>query len=378
VAFAEAGAAVDYEPLREELAAFLDGRAGEYGFFFEDLRTGSTFGYNARASFHGASTFKVPLNLYLFGEIAAGRVNPNLYLTYRETHYEGGTGYLHLKPFGSSFRIERLARDSIVYSDNVATNMLLGYLGRSNVVAFMRGLGATAVSDRDNVTCAEDLVLYFRAVLAFAGEQPEHGERLLSYLRNTVYRDRIPAALPPGIPVAHKTGNWPAQGSWHDGGIVEHPYRPYIIVVLSRNAPGYSYACATIREVSRRVYAYQDDPFYRLTVEVDGEPVVLSGVLNRDGRFLVPVRGFVDFLPGYAVQWLPAERAVRILGAGEEVLRLDADSGLVLYGGRSYLPLRRLGEELGYAVSWDADRAMVQLVTRTLPEQGPGGVEELV
>ena len=357
---AGAGAAVDYEPLRAELAAYLDGRAGEYGFLFVDLRNGTSFGYNAREPFHGASTFKVPLNLYLFREVAAGRVNPDLRLVYREVHYEGGTGHLQHEPFGSLFSVGRLARDSIVYSDNVATNILLGHLGRRNVIEYMRGLGATAASDRANVTCAEDLALYWRAVLEFAREHPEHGERLLGYLRRTEYRDRIPAALPPGVPVAHKTGGWPAERSWHDGGIVEHPQRPYILVVLSRDVPGYAYACATIREVSRRVYAYQDDPFYRLTVAVDGRPRTLSGVLNRDGRFFVPVRGFVDLLAGYAVQWLPDERAVRILDAEREVLRLDDDSGLMLHEGRSYLPLRRIGAELGYAVSWDAGTATVQ------------------
>jgi beta-lactamase class A len=357
---AGAGAAVDYEPLREELTAYLDGRAGEHGFFFVDLGTGTSIGYNARDPFHGASTFKVPLNLYLFREIAAGRVNPDLLLVYRKAHYEGGTGCLREKPFGSAFRIGRLARDSIVYSDNVAANMLLGHLGRSNVVEYMRGLGATAASDQANVTCAEDLALYFRAVLEFAREHPEHGEQLLGHLRNTVYRDRIPAALPPGASAAHKTGDWPAQGSWHDGGIVEHPQRPYIVVVLSKNVPGYAYACATIREISRRVYAYQDDPFYRLTAAVDGRPFTLSGALKRDGRFFVPVRSFVELLPGYAVQWLPDERAVRILEADREILRLDGDSRLALHKGRSYLPLRQIGEELGYAVSWDASTATVQ------------------
>lgn len=91
---AGAGAAVDYEPLREELTAYLDGRAGEHGFFFVDLGTGTSTGYNARDPFHGASPFKVPLNLYLFREIAAGRVNPDPLLVYRKAHYEGGTGCL--------------------------------------------------------------------------------------------------------------------------------------------------------------------------------------------------------------------------------------------------------------------------------------------
>ncbi|MBE0467406.1 MAG: serine hydrolase, partial [Candidatus Desulforudis sp.] len=347
-----ADTALDYQPFGEELAAFLDGQAGVYGVYLIDLNSGASLGYNEKETFHGASTFKVPLNLYLFEQVAAGRVNPDGYLMYREAHYEEGTGYLHKEEFGTYFRIERLARDSIVYSDNVATNMLLGYVGRRNVTAHMRALGGTAVSDQANVTCAADLALYFQGVLEFARRQPVHGERLLGYLRNTVHGDRIPQSLPAKIPVAHKTGDWPAQRSWHDAGIVEHPIRPYILAVLSKNTPGYVYACATIREVSRRVYEYQSDPFFHLTVYIDGQPVELSGALNRDGRFLVPVRAFVDLLAGYTVRWLPEDRAVLILDAeGRISARLTVDSsGLVLHRGRTYLPSRQAGEILGYTV----------------------------
>jgi beta-lactamase class A len=371
---------IDYEPLRQELADFLDGRTGEYGVYLIDLRSGAFCGYNAREIFHGASTFKVPLNLYLYEEIAAGRVDPNTYLAYREGHYEEGTGYLQEQPFGSSYRIERLARDSIIYSDNVATNMLLGYLGRSRVVEYMRMLGGTAVSDQANTTCAEDLALYFRAVLEFAREHPEHGERLLNHLRNTVHRDRIPRSLPPGIPVAHKIGNWPAQGSWHDAGIVGHPFRPYIIAILSKNTPGYVYACAVVRDVSRRAYDYQSNPFFDLMVYMDGHPVSLPGVLNRDGRFLVPVRAFVGLLSGYAVQWIPDERTVLILDSGGRIaLRLEDDTAeLIFYRGRTYLPLRRISEQLGYVVRWDPETDSVHLSRAAGKERDSGGGQNFV
>jgi beta-lactamase class A len=45
--------------------------------------------------------------------------------------------------------------------------------------------------------------------------------------------DRLPAMLPAGVIVAHKTGELP--GVRNDGGIVRCPGESYIIVVMSRD-----------------------------------------------------------------------------------------------------------------------------------------------
>ena len=72
------------------------------------------------------------------------------------------------------------------------------------------------------------------------------------------FNQEIPAGLPPGTKVAHKTG-W-ITGVLHDAAIVYVPKRrPYILVVLTRNIPDQNVARALIADISRMVYEHAMD-----------------------------------------------------------------------------------------------------------------------
>jgi len=65
----------------------------------------------------------------------------------------------------------------------------------------------------------------------------------------------IPAGLPPGTRVAHKTG-W-ITGVLHDGAIVyPNGGKPYVLVVLTRGIPDVKVAQSLIADISRLVYAH--------------------------------------------------------------------------------------------------------------------------
>ena len=64
------------------------------------------------------------------------------------------------------------------------------------------------------------------------------------------FNDEIPAGLPPGTPVAHKTGSITA--TLHDAAIVYPPARrPYVLVVLTRNISQPAAARQLIADISR-------------------------------------------------------------------------------------------------------------------------------
>ena len=83
----------------------------------------------------------------------------------------------------------------------------------------------------------------------------------------------IPAGLPPGTPVAHKTGQ--ITGVLHDAAIVYPPGRaPYVLVVLTSGIPDEKLARSLIVDLSRSVYAHAT----RNTPPADGpRPQALSG-----------------------------------------------------------------------------------------------------
>ena len=73
------------------------------------------------------------------------------------------------------------------------------------------------------------------------------------------FNGEIPAGLPPGTNVAHKTG-W-ITGVLHDAAIVYPPGRkPYVLVVLTRDIPDDKIARQLIADISRLVYEHAMQP----------------------------------------------------------------------------------------------------------------------
>lgn len=247
-----------YADLKRRLEEIIAGKKGTYGIYVMDLKTGAELGIHGKEVFHGASTIKIPLNLYLYRQIAAGKVDPDTMLTYRKEHAEGGSGILNREKPGTMYSIRRLSEYSIVFSDNTAANMLFSYLGYARVKDFMRSLGGTVIHPTQNTTCPRDMALYMAKTVEFAQNNPEIGNRLVRSLENTIYNDRIPEPLPDGTQVAHKIGNWSPAGTYNDVGWVKHPERPYIIAVLTKDVPGAAKANKVIQDISAAVYRYQE------------------------------------------------------------------------------------------------------------------------
>lgn len=363
----------EYMELKSKLEQLIQDEKGTYGVCVVDIGSGEGLGLNQWETFHAASTFKLPLNLYLYEQIAAGKVNSYTKLIYRQEHYEGGTGRLQYEPFESTFSINQLSKYSIVYSDNVATNMLLSYLGRPKVKNYMRSIGGVTVSDDKNVTCPWDMALYMAKILDFTSRHPKLGNELMGNLQNTIFNNRIPKLLPGNIKIAHKIGNWPPTGSYHDVGYVQHPEKPYIIAILSKDTPCIDRAFEVIQRISRIVYDYQSK-LAAINLLFNGRPLKTgSPPVVENGRVLVPVRVIAEAMNA-GVRWDDLNDTVTILKPGKDIfLRLGSRSAIIngvemtltappqIVEGRTMVPLRFIGEALDAVVNWESTTKTVSV-----------------
>lgn len=243
-----------YEALKSELENYISQLAGMYGIYFMDLKTGEQFGINAREKFLAASTFKIPLNMYIYKKIRDGEIDPADTIEYTEDDYEEGAGIIRYnETFGKNYTVKELQRLSIVYSDNVAVNMLLRLVGRENVKNYMRQLGGRIVDDNNNTSCPEDMALYLKKAYGLYKNKDRYAKELIENMIETNFCDRLPVLLPKGVKVAHKTGN--LIGVVHDAGIV-FAKRPYIIVVMSKGVVSDKDANNAIAGISKKVYEY--------------------------------------------------------------------------------------------------------------------------
>jgi beta-lactamase class A len=238
--------------LKSRLSDYIGKQQGKYGFYYINLITKEEFGLNEKDEFIAASTTKLPMNMLLYREIEAGRIDPGSILTYREENYEPGTGIIQKSEFGTTYTVREAARLSIVYSDNCAMNMIIDLLGIDNIRKYMQDLGGTVYYGENHRTCPYDLAVYAARLYEFYRESPEIAGILIEDLQNTIWNDRINKLLPKEVKVPHKIGNYPKV--YNDVGIV-FASKPYAIAVMSDNTE-YETASDVIATISKMIYDY--------------------------------------------------------------------------------------------------------------------------
>lgn len=240
-------------PLQNDLNDFLRDKAGTYGVYIFDLQSGDSVGIGQGDVFPTASTFKVPMVMYIFDLIAHGRASLTDKLAYADADYEDGTGVLQESVSADdTYPVQQLMELAIRHSDNIATNMLLRHFGRENVYAYMTKLGGHVVTqDNMNVSTPADMGLYLRELFNPQVTKPEHRDLLLQWMENTDFHDRLEAGLPDGVKVAHKIGTLP--NVCNDVGVIFTPRHTLIVSVMSQDA-GEDYAAEVIAGISQVTY----------------------------------------------------------------------------------------------------------------------------
>ena len=159
-------------------------------------------------------------------------------------------------------------RAMITVSSNFAANLLIERLGVENIRRTVTPLGADGmqvlrgVEDQkafdkglNNTTTARALlVLLERIAPGECGRPGRQTRRWSRSLQRQKFNDAIPAGVPAGIVVAHKTGN--ITRIHHDAAIVLAP-RPYVLVILVRGIEQLEKSAALMASVSRAVYQSQ-------------------------------------------------------------------------------------------------------------------------
>jgi len=272
-------------PGSDSLAAHIRERAAQVpgaviGVAFHDLQTNDSLFLNADDSFHAASTMKVPVMIELFRRIDAGALglDQGILLVNQFGSIVDGSPYAldqgddsdssAYRLVGSRVPVRDLIDRMITRSSNLATNALIELVGARQADATAHALGARNIrvlrgvedgkafaAGLNNTTTARDLDVLLEAIETGRAASAGSCTRMRDILLHQEFNTEIPAGLPAGTKVAHKTG-W-ITGVLHDAAIV-YPAgrRPYVLVVLTRGIPDEKVARSLIVDVSRLVYAH--------------------------------------------------------------------------------------------------------------------------
>jgi len=227
------------------------------------------------AVFHAASTMKIPVMIELFAQADLHRLRLDDPLPVRNQFASivDGSPY-SLDPaedsdqevyraLGGTLTLRQLCEAMITVSSNLATNLLIEKLGVENIRGRVRKLGADGMSvlrgvedgkafraGLVNTTTARGLMVLLEKIgRGKAVDRAASGE-MVEILKRQRFDAAIPAGLPAGTPVAHKTGT--ITKIHHDAGIV-YAARPYVLVVLVRGIQEEKESAALIAAITRTV-----------------------------------------------------------------------------------------------------------------------------
>ena len=240
--------------LEKRIAAELYSYHGQMSVFVDDLQ-GRTVEIGADETFETASTIKAYILAALYLQAGRGKASLDQTITYRPEHFVDGAGMLRALGVGAALKVRDAATMMIICSDNIATNMVIDYLGLETINACIRELGFAQTVlhnplhfdryDRLGTTTPRDYAALFARLARGELVSPGASAEMLSIFRSQHYNAMLTAGFPPYYLDCEETGDpeliWVASKSGsmdacrNDGGIVHTPYGEYVIVLMNKN-----------------------------------------------------------------------------------------------------------------------------------------------
>jgi len=244
--------------------------------FFRTLDDSGEWSVRPDDTFHAASTMKVPVMIELFHQVKQGKLKLTDQIAVKNEFHSivDGSPY-QLSPDddseaglykaeGQSRSLSDLCELMITVSSNFATNLLIEKLGVENIRATIHSLGADGVvvlrgvedgkafeKGLNNTTTAHGLAMLMEAIAQGKAVDAASSQDMTAILKRQKFNEGIPAGLPAGIEVAHKTGE--ITKIHHDAAIV-FARRPYVLVILVRGLADVKQSAALMKDISRELY----------------------------------------------------------------------------------------------------------------------------
>lgn len=240
--------------LEKRIAAELASYDGKMGIYLDDLK-GNVVAINEKEPFETASTIKAYILAALYEQVEKNTLSLDDPLVYKKEHFVEGSGVFRELSYGATLAVKDVAALMIVISDNIATNMMIDYIGLDQINACIQRLGCLDTVlhnpidfnryERLGTSTPCDYASLFIRLAKRELISPAASEAMIEIYKRQHYNGMLTRDFPPYfldcedtgeeelIYVASKSGCMDA--CRNDGGIVHTPYGDYVIVMMHKN-----------------------------------------------------------------------------------------------------------------------------------------------
>jgi beta-lactamase class A len=272
--------------LEYDLNKLCDAQPFHTGWYVKILRTGDTLQRHGDVVVPSASTRKIAIMMTVLKAVNEGKLALNQPVTMAAKYQKNDSGcFQHLQP-GFVIQLRDALVMSIIVSDNTCTGVLADLIGLESINALCQSIGMTGTThrygippagmagylpaDATNATTPADVGHLLEIILQGSrdaeaatklGCTPELCQLAIDIMSWQRLRNRIPARLPLGTKVAHKTGT--TAKNYNDAGIVYVDDAPQFILSaytdgvpaeLPHGEPGHTAAYDLVARLSRLCY----------------------------------------------------------------------------------------------------------------------------
>jgi beta-lactamase class A len=211
--------------------------------YLRDFDNGEWMNFNEHAEFHPASLFKVPLMIAMLrmAEKQPGFLDKEfLFDPPKDLHLPVQNYKSKSIEPGKKYTVRELLQYMISYSDNKANWLLKEHLEQSVYDQMFVDCGLGLPLPDQNVellqVTAHDYSIFMRMLFNSSYLIPEYSDLALSMMAACDFKEGIMQALPPGVKIAHKFGEWDDHKEFelHESGIMYFHDKAYLITIMTK------------------------------------------------------------------------------------------------------------------------------------------------
>lgn len=261
---------IELDRLKSQLQTYIlhqvnDQKTTFVSVYYRDLNDGPWFGINTAELFSPSSLIKVPLMMAYLKESESNPGILDKILLNTQTYDPTSVNVqpeVTLVP-NQKYTVRELISRMIIYSDNLAYNLLNNNMDAQKVIKVYSDLGvdiSRGNSDPDgNIITVKSYASFYRILFNASYLDQDISELALNLLSQTKFTQGLVAGVPQNIVVTHKFGERryldTGQKQLHDCGIVYLPASPYLICVMTRGQ-NFNDLIGIIRDISGITYKY--------------------------------------------------------------------------------------------------------------------------